>query len=112
MRGLQKATFRVLAAWRADFGLEIRANSCLEEEVVTNYRDMAPAEPTLPVPPELRLEKKTHPGTREMMEILRDCPAEASAVLTALDFLEDMTLGNLLGKIARFSHGKPREKDR
>ncbi len=68
----------------------IRANSCLEEVVVTKDRDMAPAEPTLPVPEELRREKKTHPGTRDMMEILRDYPAEAPAV--AIDLWQDVAL--------------------
>lgn len=98
----------------------IRANTSLKEAVVTNYRDLAPSQPSIPVPNELKLEKKFYPGARDMMEILREVPAKAISV--DIDLWEDvgmivytsgttgrpkgamLTFGNALFKIAGAFH--------
>ena len=69
---------------------KIRADSGLETVVVTNYRDLVPAQPTLPVPAELIQEKTTYPDTREMMEILKNHPAEVPDV--EIDIWNDVAM--------------------
>ena len=102
----------------------IRGKSSLGEFVVTNYRDMAPLEPPIPVPDELKREKRRYPNTRDMMEILQSYPAETPSV--EIDLWEDvalivytsgttgrpkgamLTYGNALFKVAgtfHFNHG-------
>jgi len=98
----------------------IRKKSRLEEVVVTNYQDMLPSQPTIPLPNELMLEKKHYPGIRDMMEVLHTYPAEAPPV--DINIWEDvsmmvytsgttgrpkgamLTYGNALFKVACCSH--------
>ncbi|MBI4768172.1 MAG: AMP-binding protein [Deltaproteobacteria bacterium] len=66
----------------------IRANTCLEEVVLINYQEMASSNPLMPVPKELRLEKRSFPGTRDLMEVLRTHPPQALAL--DIDMREDV----------------------
>jgi len=98
----------------------IRKSTRLQEAVVTNYRDMALSQSPVPLPNELQLEKRSYPGTRDMMEVLRSHPAQAVAV--DVDLWNDvammvytsgttgrpkgamLTYGNALFKIASCFH--------
>ena len=99
---------------------KIRANTGLQEAVVTNYQDMVPSQPTIPLPKELQQEKKYYPGTHDMMHILETYPAKAPPV--EIDLWEDvgmivytsgttgrpkgamLTFGNALFKVAGSVH--------
>ncbi len=95
---------------------KIRNKTHLKTVAVTNYRDMLPPEPTLPVPDELTYERKYYQETRDFMQILKDHPAETPKV--DIDIWNDvammiytsgttgqpkgamLTYGNTLSKIA------------
>ncbi|MBI5604694.1 MAG: AMP-binding protein [Deltaproteobacteria bacterium] len=98
---------------------KIRDKLDLEAVVVTNYGDMLPPEPTLPLPDELRKEKKVYLNTQDFIALLADHPAEVPEV--AIDIWNDvsmmvytsgttgrpkgamLTYGNALFKIAQSS---------
>lgn len=69
---------------------KVRKKTALEAVVVTNYRDMLPPEPTLPLPAELQLEKKSFPETQDFMDILKQYPAVAPAV--SVDLWNDVSM--------------------
>jgi len=72
------------------FAEKVRKKTSLEAVVVTNYRDMVPAEPTLAVPGELMQEKKSYPETKDMQEILISYPAGVPAV--EIDLWNDVAM--------------------
>lgn len=62
----------------------------LEKVIVTGYGDFAPADPTIPVPQELKHEKYNFPDTYDMLQLLKEYPAEAPRV--DIDIWEDVAL--------------------
>ncbi|MCK9274341.1 MAG: AMP-binding protein [Syntrophales bacterium] len=59
---------------------KIRNKTGLENVVVTNYKDMIPEEPALPLPDELEQEKKNFSDTVQFMTILNEYPPEVPYV--------------------------------
>ncbi|HBV97974.1 MAG: AMP-dependent synthetase [Peptococcaceae bacterium BICA1-7] len=62
----------------------------LETVVVTGYGDFAPAEPTIPVPQELKHEKYNYTGSYDMSQLLEDFPPVAPRV--DINLWEDVSL--------------------
>lgn len=69
---------------------KVRAKTPLEAVMVTNYRDFVPDVPTLPVPDELKQEKRLWPGTEDFLDILKRHPAEVPEV--AIDVWNDVSM--------------------
>lgn len=68
----------------------VRAKTSLKAVVVTNYRDFVPAVPLLPLPDELKQEKKLWPDTEDFLDILKRHPALVSNV--AIDLWNDVSM--------------------
>lgn len=51
---------------------KILDKTSLEHVIVTNYKDFAPENVTIPIPPELTYEKKSYSNTFDMLEILKN----------------------------------------
>jgi len=69
---------------------KVRAKTSLGAVVVTNYRDFVPAVPLLPLPDELKQEKRLWPDTEDFLGILKRHPAEAPEV--AIDVWNDVSM--------------------
>jgi long-chain acyl-CoA synthetase len=69
---------------------KVRRKAGLETVVVTNYGDMLPPAPTLPLPTELKQEKKSYPDTQDFMDILNQYPADAP--VAAVDLWNDVSM--------------------
>ncbi len=69
---------------------KVRGKTGLESVVVTNYGDMIPPEPTLSLPDELKMKKKSFSDTQDFMDILNNFPAEVPEV--AVDIWKDVSM--------------------
>jgi len=69
---------------------KVRGKTALEKIVVTNYGDMLPSKPTLPLDTELMQTKKTYVDTHDFMSILIKYPPEVAKV--EIDIWKDVAM--------------------
>jgi long-chain acyl-CoA synthetase len=69
---------------------KVRGKTALETVVVTNYRDMLPPEPTLPLPDELKQEKRSYQDTQDFMDILKEYAEDVPEV--EIDIWNDVSM--------------------